>query len=95
MADNLFQSSFALRFQEIKIPSLLRRNVDNKVGMRVDTKRCESAARRGILVDTELAAKNTYSVELGEGETCRSRVEKPAAALREETESYARGGLTR
>ena len=32
-----FQSSFALRFQGIKIPSFLRRSVGNKVGLRVDT----------------------------------------------------------
>ena len=93
LADNLFQSGFALRFQEIKISSLLRRNIDNKVGMRVDTKRGESAARRGMLVNTEPGAQSTYSVEL-DGDTCRSKVEKPAAALREETESCARRGST-
>ena len=61
--------------------------------MKVDTQRGESAARRGILVNTEPGAQSTYSVEL-DGDTCRSKVEKLAAALREETESYARRGLT-
>jgi len=81
MANNFFQSNFALQFQEIKIPSLLGRSVGNKVGMRVDTQRGERAARRGILVDTEPGAQSTYSVELGNEDTSRSKVENPLAHL--------------
>ena len=65
MADNLFQSSFALRFQKIKIPSFLRRSVGNKVGLRVDTQWGERATQRStILVETESGAPSNYSVEL-------------------------------
>lgn len=41
MANNFSQPSFALRFQNIKIPSLLGRSVGNKFGMRDDTRRGE------------------------------------------------------
>ena len=62
IADNLFQSSFALRFQGIKIPSFPRRSVGNKVGLRVDTQWSERAP----------------SVELGDEDTCLRKVEKPS-----------------
>ena len=45
-----------------KIPSLIRRPVGNKVGLRVDTQWGERATQRGTtLVDTESGAQSTYS----------------------------------
>lgn len=81
MANDFFQSSFALRFQEIKNPPLFGRSVGNKLGIRGDTRRSERAARRGILVDTEPRAQSTYSVERGDGDTSCSEVENPLAHL--------------
>ena len=76
MADNLFQSSFALGFQDSISP---RHCVGSKVGLRVDTQWGERATQRGTtLVDTESGAQSTYSVDLGDGDTCLRKVEKPS-----------------
>ena len=75
MGDNLFQSNFALRFQEIKIPSLLRFSVGNKVGLRVDTEWGERATQRGTIIVAQNRVP-TYSEEFGDGDTCIREVEK-------------------
>ena len=61
------------------IPSLLRRRVGKKVRLRVDTQWGERETQRGTtLVDTELGAQSTYSIELGDRDSCIRKVEKPS-----------------
>ena len=62
-----------------KISSLIRRPVGNKVGLRVYKEWGERATQRGTtLIDTESGAQSTYSIELGDGDTCIRKVEKPS-----------------
>ena len=68
IADNLFQSSFALRFQGPRNQDSIFLQAQCRQQSRVESRYewSERAARRGILVDT---AQSTYSLELGDGDT--------------------------
>ena len=58
MINNFSQPSITLRFQYIKVPSLLGGNVGNKLGVRDDMWRGEQAICNGILIDTEPGAQS-------------------------------------
>jgi len=92
LTNNFFQPSFALWFQDIKIPPFRRRSVGKQSFMTRDTLWGEGATRNVVLVDTETCAEYTQSIERRDGNGNASQVEVKESFAHLVIGLYAHGG---